>query len=123
MKIQIINQSANILELNELVSNSVEIYNVQFTFDESWDGFAKTAVFQLDSEEPIEMVLINDSCKVPQEVLTHSGYLNIGVYGVNGVQRMPTVWNRVRILLRQGTPSGSPSIEPTPWKPKSVKAH
>ena len=40
-----------------LVSNSVNIYECEFEFDASWDGFAKTSVWQLNSGEPIEVVI------------------------------------------------------------------
>ena len=95
------------------VSRSVDIYEAVFAFDESWDGFSKTAVFQTNSETAIEVILVDDSCTIPHEVLAVSGQMRIGVYGVKDEMVMPTVWGQaVRVHL--GTPTGSIGTEPTP---------
>ena len=95
------------------VSRSVDIYEAVFAFDESWDGFSKTAVFQTNSETAIEVVLVDDACTIPHEVLAVSGQMRIGVYGVKDEQVMPTVWGQtVRVHL--GTPTGSIGTTPTP---------
>lgn len=95
------------------VSRSVDIYEAVFAFDESWDGFSKTAVFQTNSETAIEVVLVDDACTIPHEVLAVSGQMRIGVYGVKDEMVMPTVWGQtVRVHL--GTPTGSTGTTPTP---------
>ena len=95
------------------VSRSVDIYEAVFAFDESWDGFSKTAVFQTNSETAIEVILVDDVCTIPHEVLAVSGQMRIGVYGVKDEQVMPTVWGQtVRVHL--GTPTGSIGTTPTP---------
>lgn len=57
---------------------------VSFTFDETWNGFAKIAVFYRQTKE-IYYALINDDnvAVVPPEVIATSGIMYLGVVGVN----------------------------------------
>lgn len=96
-----------------LVSNSVGIYECEFEFDASWDGFAKTSVWQLNSDEPIEVVIDSGVAVIPHEVLENAGILRIGVYGTKDEKVMPTVWLEKRKVCL-GTPTGSIGTEPTP---------
>ena len=96
-----------------LVSNSVNIYECEFEFDASWDGFAKTSVWQLNSGEPIEVVIDSGVAVIPHEVLENAGILRIGVYGTKDEKVMPTVWLEKRKVCL-GTPTGSIGTEPTP---------
>lgn len=96
-----------------LVSNSVGIYECEFTFDESWDGFDKTSVWKLNSDDPIEVVITNGKAVIPHEVLVNAGFLRIGVYGTKDEKVMPTVWLETRKVCL-GTPTGSIGTEPTP---------
>ena len=45
MKVIIKDQSLTVSEAPLLVSNSINTYYVTFEFDQSWDGFDKTVVF------------------------------------------------------------------------------
>ena len=112
MKILVTGQRLSI-EKDLTVENSVNIYECEFGFDSAWDGFDKTAVFQLNGEEPIEVVLVDDACVVPHEVLAKNGHLRIGVYGTKDEKVMPTIWGE-RVLVNLGTPTGSPGTTPTP---------
>lgn len=112
MKLTVTGQRLSI-EKDLTVENSVNIYECEFGFDSAWDGFDKTAVFQLNSEEPIEVVLVDDACLVPHEVLAKNGHLKVGVYGTKDEKVMPTIWGE-RVLVNLGTPTGSPGTEPTP---------
>lgn len=96
-----------------LVSNSVGIYECEFTFDSSWDGFSKTSVWKLNSDDPIEVVISNGKAVIPHEVLENAGFLRIGVYGTKDEKVMPTVWLEKRKVCL-GTPTGSIGTEPTP---------
>lgn len=96
-----------------LVSNSVNIYECEFEFDASWDGFSKTSVWQLNSDDPIEVVIDSGVAVIPHEVLENAGILRIGVYGTKDEKVMPTVWLEKRKVCL-GTPTGSIGTEPTP---------
>ena len=86
------------------VSGSSEIYEAVFTFDASWDGFARTAVFECAGERR-EQLLVNDRCIVPWEILHAGAYLRVGVYGVSGSATMPTVYSGTMFVARGAEPS------------------
>lgn len=86
------------------VSGSAEIYEAAFTFDESWDGFARTAVFECAGERR-EQLLVNNRCIVPWEILHAGAYLRVGVYGVSGNATMPTVYSGTMFVARGAEPS------------------
>lgn len=70
---------AHLVKDESLVQNSDKLYIVEFHFDQSWDGYAKSAVFE--------------GCIIPAECLKRAGInLKIGVSGIkDGVQK-DTVW-------------------------------
>ena len=86
------------------VSGSAEIYEAVFAFDASWDGFARTAVFECSGERR-EQLLVNDRCIVPLEILHAFAYLRVGVYGVDGNKTMPTVYSGKMFVARGAEPS------------------
>lgn len=94
------------------VSKSIGIYECEFVFDDSWDEYDKTAVFE-GSNNTIETVISNNKALVPWEVLQNDGYLKIGVYGTSGEKVKPTIWSS-QLLVKLGTPTGSIGTEPTP---------
>ena len=95
-----------------LVENSQGVYECSFVFDSAWDTYAKTAVFQLNYETPIDVVLTNDTCVIPWEALQHDGNLRIGVVGTYEEEVYPTLWARTKI--KDGTYTGVTGTEPTP---------
>jgi len=94
------------------VSKSVGIYECEFEFDDSWQGWDKTAVFE-GSDQTIEVVVSDGKAQVPWEVLTENGLLKVGVYGTKEEKIMPTVWSE-KLVVKLGTPPGSIGSEPTP---------
>lgn len=86
------------------VSGSAEIYEAAFAFDASWDGFARTAVFECAGERR-EQLLVGDRCIVPWEILHAGAYLRVGVYGVDGNATMPTVYSGQMFVARGAEPS------------------
>lgn len=111
MKIKVVGQTITIIN-TLLVSNSVGIYEADFSFS-GWDGWDKTAVFKLENGEAYEVLLNDDKCIIPQEVLKKSGILKIGVYGTKDEKVMPTIWAKA-MQVEVGTPTGAPCTEPTP---------
>lgn len=51
MEIAVKETYAHMLKDESLVQNSEKIYIVEFIFDQSWDGYTKTAVFRAGSSE------------------------------------------------------------------------
>lgn len=113
MKITVNRQNLAITDATLTVSKSVNIYEAEFSFSSDWDGFNKTAVFQLNGGTAIEVVLVDDIAIVPHEALVNYGTLVIGVYGTKDEKVMPTIWGKA-VRVRLGTPTGSIGTEPTP---------
>lgn len=102
MKIAIKGQSAALIDDDTLVQNPVKRYDVLFSFDESWTGFAKTVLFEAGAVS-VAVVLVEDRCFIPAECLKQGGVvLRVGVYGVKGEERRATVWCRTSAILYSG---------------------
>lgn len=107
------------VEMTEhLVSGSVKVYRAEFTFDETWDGYTKTAVFWSvvgGKEYKQEMLLIGDSCYVPYECLIAGALLRVGVYGLRGETVRPTIYTPTPgVHIDPGAEPSEPGSEPTP---------
>lgn len=90
MKIEIKGSFTRLVRDASLVQNSTTPYPVEFTFDEAWDGFTKTALFEAGGAS-IAVVLTDDKCTVPAECLKKAGVrLQVAVYGVKGDERIST---------------------------------
>jgi hypothetical protein len=95
-----------------LVSSSVNIYEAEFRFDSSWDGYTKTAVFAA-GKTAVAVLLTSNKCTIPWEVLQSRGSLRIGVYGVSGDKVRPTIWSET-LSVAEGVDDGDAPQEPTP---------
>lgn len=84
-----------------IVAGTRELYQCVFTFDSAWDGYARVAVFH-GSGLARTRVLAADACDIPWECITDVGRLRVGVYGINGDTRMPTLWAE-EINVRPGS--------------------
>ena len=114
MQVSVVGQTIKVPGCTTAIySNSVGIYSIDFEFSPEWDGWGKTAVFQAESGDAIEVPISGGSCVIPWEVLQTAGRLKIGVYGTHGEDVMPTAWSDT-LIVRQGTPSGEHGIPPTP---------
>lgn len=103
MKIDVSDQTLSITQNKTLVADSVNLYKVQFTFDETWNGFVKYVIFK-KSKQVIQSLLIGDTCMIPNEMFSRSGLFQIGVVGTgNGVVK-PTIWSKA-ISVVDGAPT------------------
>lgn len=92
MEIAVKETYAHMLKDESLVQNSEKIYIVEFIFDQSWDGYTKTAVFKAGSSE-LSVPLTDDRCIIPAECLKQAGVnLHVGVNGVKGEEQKDTIW-------------------------------
>lgn len=67
----------------EIFSGDIGSVTLKVNFDETWDGFGKTAVFSKGTETPVFKVLdINGECIIPSEILADPGKIYLGVFGV-----------------------------------------
>lgn len=115
MQIEIRGASATCVQPQLLTVGMVGA-QVRFSFDESWAGLSRCAVFT-DGMVTRDVLLQGDSCVIPSEVLTEIGrVLCVGVYGTNetGDVVIPTVYAQTG-MVRPGTlPSGDESYIPLP---------
>lgn len=114
-KITVNGVHANATKIGTMTTGMVGA-KVQFSFDSSWDGLSKTAVFRcMDITK--DVLNIDFEVTIPHEVLTKPGYqLCAGVYGTNadGTLVIPTVWATVGVVYSGADPSGDPSTERSP---------
>ena len=97
MKLQVVGQMIAFTERETLVSGTVNKYRAEFVFDDSWDGYTKTAVFRADSFGRVtsrEVLLAGDACPVPHECLVAGALLRVGVYGISGDITTPTIYTQ-----------------------------
>lgn len=114
MKLRATGQTLELVESERLVSGSVEIYTAAFEFDPAWDGYAKTAVFTDDMGRSAEIALTDNTCTVPWEILRAGKYIHIGIYGVNGDKRYPTIYTANGLRVFEGALPANPSQPPSP---------
>lgn len=114
MKLAVKKQDIAVTEADRLVSGSVNLVRCEFEFDESWDGFAKTAVFA-SFGGVWAAALVEDAAVIPWEALEAGRRLRIGVYGVCGDVRMPTVYTEP-LFVETGAEEGKEPGEPSPGK-------
>lgn len=117
MKLQVIGQMIAFTERETLVSGTVNKYRAEFVFDDSWDGYTKTAVFRADSFGHItsrEVLLAGDACQVPHECLIAGALLRVGVYGISGDITTPTIYTQEPIGIARGAEPAESTQDPTP---------
>lgn len=116
-----INANGQILSMcqcDQLVSDSIDVLEVQFVFDNAWAGMVKTAQFTQKNKETQAFdtynVLIDDVgiAYVPNEIT--NGVCIISVFGVLGGKRMTTAPLAVSVLKSGFIADGSTPIPPTP---------
>ena len=93
-----------------ITADSAEFVTASFSFDDSWNGLYKTAVFRF-GEKVYHVVLENDTCKFPQEVLLN-GMCYVSVFGVLNTTRATTA--EVGIEVEK---SGFVKVEPAAQTP------
>ena len=79
MQIQVNVNNLSLIKADELNENEYNIHNIQFTFSEEYEGLSKVALFTANNST-YKVILINDSCNIPPEVLAENGCFTLGVY-------------------------------------------
>lgn len=113
MSFSVSGQRIELTDAAMLVAGTVNEYTARFTFDESWDGYQRTAVFSC-GDISREQLLTDDACTVPWEVLISNGYLRVGVYGTKDGSRLPTIWTERRLYINPGAGPTQEAEDPSP---------
>ena len=114
MKISVTGNTAAVTCLTPVTAGTVGM-PVEFTFDESWAGLTKTAVFRV-GERTMDCLGLESKTTVPWELLRRPGcHLFAGVYGCNadGSLQIPTVWADLGVILPGADPTGDTSADPS----------
>lgn len=112
MEIAVKNNYSVLVSDDTLIQNSSKTYTAKFTFDETWEGFSKTVLFEAGPASVI-VALTEDQCIIPAECLKRGSIkLEIGVYGVKGDEKKGTVWCSTMIVpaTKLGLGSGSTNL-------------
>ena len=110
-------QLLNVVSKPKIASGDMNSVLLRVEFDSIWDRFTKSAVFFTtnNEEETYEMILADNECTIPHEVLEEAGILNIGIRGVDSDTNAVKTSTLVKYRIEEGAPSGSGTTEePTP---------
>lgn len=121
MEITVIKQTIAMSRDETLIEKSQKTYGVSFVFDESWNGFTKTAHFQAGSVTS-SVALVDDKCNIPAKCLEKPGFmLKVLVEGVKDGEEKSTPWCLTSRILYETTidvPNGpSHQCPTTPTEP------
>ena len=111
IKIKCVDQSLTIANRPLIASGGQQENMMIFEFCAMWDGFEKTAVFYRNENEVYNVLIVNNECEIPNEVLEEEGKFYFGVFGVNGVQR------RTSVILNYQVSKGSYILGQEPSEP------
>lgn len=116
-KISLITQGQQLICANKVVIASGDINSVELKveFDSAWDEYpAKSATFYTSSNPTVhEMLMLNNSCIVPSEVLTESCVLFIGVRGVSADGEKLKTSTLAKYKISEGATAGDKTLSPT----------
>ena len=97
MKIAVIKQTIALVEDETLIRDMDKEVSVVFTFDQTWDGSAKTAHFRAGSVEE-QIALMDDQCVLPASLFKMAGVLlNVRVLGDS--EELKTSWGLISRIL------------------------
>lgn len=113
IKILLEKQLLTIQNMEIIASGDSNFDSCAFTFDETWDGFTKTAVFYQDKTNVQYAVLSNDdTCMIPAAAMAKAGRMYIGVFGIKDTAVVTSTL--ATIDIKEGAISGGNiSTEPT----------
>lgn len=93
-----------------VVADSRDYLIARFTFNETWRGLTKTAIFQGADGQAYYMLLEEDCCRVPEEVIQPTRFL-VSVFAGD---RITTDRAMVEVEASGFTPNGIDPPTPTP---------
>lgn len=97
---------------SDYFSGNINIDKIHFEFCNLWDGYVKTAVFTKGDESYMVLLDEKNICRIPKEVLSTTGLLNIGVFGIKDEKRRTS--NEVGFYVGQGVQTDGSETDITP---------
>lgn len=99
-----------------IASRGVEDTEVAFTFDSSWSGYTKTAVFYREDTKLLQKATVSNSgvAVVPWEIMAADGRIFIGVSGTN--EDVVYTTDLLPYRVRKGIAASDVTVEPEEWE-------
>lgn len=113
IEIKLEKQLLTIQNREVISSGDVNYDSCRFEFDESWEGYTKTAVFYQEKQRVYYAILDNENkCYIPAPAIVKASPLYIGVFGVLGNKILTSSMDSLPIV--EGAISGAEvDIEPS----------
>lgn len=118
IKAKVVDQTLTITSVGKLASGGENEVCVEVVFDSYWSGYGKTAIFYRKENQVYHVVMQNDVCVIPREVMTEPGKLYFGIIGASGSSVRTT--EVVALKVEQGAITGLGNLEPLPDVYKQV---
>ena len=101
------------LEEKQLLTGGMVGVPIRFSFDESWDGLRKCAVFRAGGTA-VACPELEEVTTIPWEVMKAGCTLYAGVYGHNaaGTLVIPTVWVELGTIAPGADPEADEAMDP-----------
>ena len=113
IRLAVNDQRLSLVVTPKLASGDYDCVKITSTFSANWRDYEKTAVFYTSYDKTVYEVLLEENqCVVPHEVLRKAGYLYIGVRGVNPNTQAVRTSTVVKCKVEQGAPTGSTTTAP-----------
>lgn len=113
IKIKIVDHAILLSDSPFISSGSRNVDSVEFSFDDTWTGFEKIAVFfQQKGEFYYSLIDENSQAIIPREALFSSKPMNLGVIGVKGNQTKTSAM--LRYQINNGAIDGVGVVDPDP---------
>jgi len=80
MKVQVTINNVKIIEPSILNENEYNIHECEFEFVEEYNGLSKKAIFTNEAGADYIVIIVNDKCSIPSEVLKEKEFVKLGVY-------------------------------------------
>ena len=109
---RVIDQTLTITNVPKIASGGENEIRVEVTFDNYWSGLGRTAIFYRKENQVYHVVMVNDVCVIPREVLTEAGTLYFGIIGTDGSSVRTT--EVVALSVSQGAITGLGNFQPLP---------
>ena len=82
IKLKVVDENIEFISTPPVYSSDVNTISTLFEFGDNWEGFTKTAIFYREIKTPYQVVMKDDECLIPYEVMTEEGRIYLGVFGV-----------------------------------------
>lgn len=108
-----VNGQAITANLPLVVADSIQFVEMHFCFDGSWAGLTKVVQFTQGSKT-YNVVLKNDWCHFPSEIVTGKVYVSVFGQKADGVTRATTAQITIPVRISGFVSEGDTPIPPTP---------